>query len=172
MLKFSIRPARASDDGEFVRIETDAYAPEFLESPRAFLAKLRAFPSGCKIADVSDESVGYLISHPWTHENVPRLNWEAFALPPSPDVFFIHSVTVMRAYQNRGIGYALAKAAIAVGQAHGFSRFTLISVQNSISFWQKLGFKPVESLPQSLLQKLADYGDSSTYMVGHFELPC
>jgi ribosomal protein S18 acetylase RimI-like enzyme len=70
----------------------------------------------------------FLISHPWTYENPPKLNSEAFTLPPSPDVFFIHSVTVMRAYQKHGIGSALAKAAIALGQSHGFSRLTLISV--------------------------------------------
>jgi N-acetylglutamate synthase-like GNAT family acetyltransferase len=41
-------------------------------------------------------------------------------------------------------------------------------VQRSTSFWEKLGFKRVETLPQSVRQALIGYGDSSTYMVGHF----
>jgi N-acetylglutamate synthase-like GNAT family acetyltransferase len=158
-----MRPATANDSCAYLRIGTDGYPPEFHESSSAFLAKLRAFPAGCKIVDVAAESVAFLISHPWTYENPPKLNWEAFTLPSSPDVFFIHSVTVMRAYQKHGIGSALAKAAIALGQSQGFSRLTLISVQRSTSFWEKLGFKRVETLPQSVRQALIGYGDPSTY---------
>jgi hypothetical protein len=96
----------------YLRIGTDAYPPEFHESSAAFLAKLRLFPSGCKIVDAAGESVAFLISHPWTYENPPKLNSEAFTVPASPDVFFIHSVTVMRAYQKHGFGSARAEAAI------------------------------------------------------------
>jgi N-acetylglutamate synthase-like GNAT family acetyltransferase len=167
-LEFSIRPATVNDVSEYVCIETDAYPPEFHESSEVFVAKLREFPSGCKIVEVAGESVAYLISHPWTYENPPKLNSEAFALPLWPDVFFIHSVTVMRAYQKRGIGSALVKAAIALGTSNRFSRLTLISVQHSISFWKKFGFKKVERLPESVCQSLAGYGDSATYMVGDF----
>jgi len=169
-LKFSMRPATANDVCAYLRIGTDAYPPEFHESSAAFLARLRVFPAGCKIVDVAGESVAFLISHPWTYENPPKLKSEEFTLPASPDVFFIHSVTVMRAYQKHGIGSALAKAAIALGQSHGFSCLTLISVQRSTSFWEKLGFKRVETLPQSVRQALIGYGDSSTYMVGRFGL--
>jgi N-acetylglutamate synthase-like GNAT family acetyltransferase len=164
-MKFSIRPATANDVCAYLRIGTDAYLPEFYESSAAFLARLRVFPWGCKFVDVAGESVAFLISHPWTYENPPKLNSEGFAHPSSPDVFFIHSVTVMRAYQKHGIGSALAKAAIALGQSHGFSRLALISVQHSTSFWEKLGFKPVETLPLSARLALIGYGDSSTYMV-------
>jgi ribosomal protein S18 acetylase RimI-like enzyme len=167
-LNFSIRPATTNDASEYVYIETDAYASEFLESPNTFFTKLRTFPLGCKIADVTGQSVAYLICHPWTYANPPKLNSDEFILPPSPDVFFIHSVTVRRAYQKRGIGSALAKEAIAIGQKHGFSLFTLISVQYSIYFWKTLGFKQVESLPQSIHQALANYGDSAAFMAGHF----
>jgi N-acetylglutamate synthase-like GNAT family acetyltransferase len=167
-LNFSIRPAKVNDAYGYLRIGTDAYAPEFHESSEAFLAKLRVFPSGCKMVDAAGENVAFLISHPWTYENPPKLNAEAFALPSRPDVFFVHSVTVMRAYQKCGIGSALAKAAIAIGQSYGFSHLTLISVQDSISFWQKVGFNQAESLPPSIRQALNGYGDSATYMVGHF----
>jgi N-acetylglutamate synthase-like GNAT family acetyltransferase len=171
-LKFSIRAATVNDSHAHARIEIDAYPSIFHESSEAFLAKLRVFPSGCKIVDVAGESVAYLISHPWTYEDPPKLNLEAFTLPSSPDVFFIHSVTVMRPYQQCGIGSALAKAAVAIGQGHGFSRLTLISVQDSIPFWEKLGFKQPKSLPQSVCQALHGYGDEATYMVGHFGLLC
>jgi N-acetylglutamate synthase-like GNAT family acetyltransferase len=103
------------------------------------------------MVDVAGENVAFLISHPWTYENPAKLNSEEFTLPSWPDVFFIHSVTVMKAYQKFGIGSALAKAAI---QSYGFSHLTLISVQNSISFWEKLGFNRAESLPQSVWQAL------------------
>ena len=171
-VEFSIRPATVNDADGYVCIESDAYPPGFQESSEAFLAKLRVFPSGCKIVDVAGESVAFLISHPWTYENPPKLNLEAFGLPLWPDVFFIHSVTVKKAYQKRGIGSALAKEAIALGRSHGFSSFTLISVQHSTSFWQKLSFKQVESFPQSVCQVLDGYGSSATFMVGHFELVC
>ena len=169
-LKFSMRPATANDASAYLRIGIDAYPPEFHESSAAFLAKLRLFPSGCKIVDVVGESVAFLISHPGTYENPPNLNSEAFTLPSSPNVFFIHSVTVMRAHQKHGIGSALAKTAIALGQSHGFSRLTLISVQDSASFWEKFGFKRVETLSQSVRRALIAYGHSSTYMVGDFGL--
>jgi hypothetical protein len=86
-LEFSIRPATVNDACRYVCIETDAYSPEFHESSEAFLAKLRVFPSGCRMVDVAAESVAYLISHPWTYENPPKLNPKAFALPLRADVF-------------------------------------------------------------------------------------
>ena len=144
-----MRPATANDASAYLRIGTDAYPPEFHESSAAFLTKLRLFPSGCKIVEVAGESVAFLISHPWTYQNPPELSSEAFTLPSSPDVFFIHSVTVMRAYQKHGIGSALVKTAIELGQSHGFSRLTLISVQHSTSFWERFSFKRVETLSQS-----------------------
>jgi GNAT superfamily N-acetyltransferase len=164
-LRFSIRPATINDISSYVRIETDAYKPEFVESSATFLARLRAFPPGCKIVDIAGESVAYLISHPWTYEDPPKLNMEEFTLRAMPDVFFIHSVTVMKKYQNDGIGSALANAAIALGRRRGFSRFTLFSVQDSTPFWQRLGFKQADGLPQSILQALAGYGRSATFMV-------
>jgi N-acetylglutamate synthase-like GNAT family acetyltransferase len=169
-LKVSMRPATANDASAYLRIGTDAYPPEFHESSAAFLAKLRVFPSGCKIVEVAGESVAFLISHPWTYENPPKLNSEAFTLPSLPNVFFIHSVTVMRAHQKHGIGSALVRTAIALGQSHGFSRLTLISVQDSASFWEKFGFKRVETLSQSIRRALFAYGHSSTYMAGDFGL--
>jgi hypothetical protein len=87
-LEFSMRPATANDACAYLRIGTDAYPPEFHESSSAFLAKLRVFPSSCKIVDVAGESVAFLISHPWTFENPPKLNCEAFTLPSLPDLFF------------------------------------------------------------------------------------
>jgi GNAT superfamily N-acetyltransferase len=75
----------------------------------------------------------------------------------------------MREHQKRGIGLALAKAAIAVGRSQGFSRFTLISVQQSI-LWNKLGFQKAEDEPDSVLRKLAFYGDWAVFVTGQFGL--
>jgi GNAT superfamily N-acetyltransferase len=165
---FLIRPASENDADNYVRIETDAYRPEFIENSETFLAKLKLFPSGCKIVDVKSESVAYLIAHPWTFEDPPALNSQEFNLPLSPDIFFIHSVTVMKAYQKIGVGSALVKAAISLGKSFGYSCFTLISVQASIFFWKKIGFQPVNALPGSLGKKIKGYGDSAVYMVGNF----
>lgn len=162
--EFSIRPTTIHDAGSYVSIERDAYPPEFHEDCETFIDKLRVFPEGCKIVDLAGKSVAYLICHPWTFEAPPTLNAREFAIPLKPEVFFIHSVTVMRAHQNRGIGSALVNTAIRLGKSHKFSRFTLISVQYSISFWKRFGFKDVDSLPESITEALTHYGDSAKFM--------
>ena len=57
--KFSMRPATANDVCAYLRIGTDAYPSEFYESSAAFPAKLRVFPSGCKIVNVAGEGVAF-----------------------------------------------------------------------------------------------------------------
>ena len=166
--EFSIRSATANDASAYTRIETDAYSSDLQEPSEVFQAKLGLFPSGCKMVDVGSTSVAFLLSHPWTYEDPPKLNSKESGLPAFSDVFFIHSLTVMKAYQKRGLGSALAKAAIELGQRHGFSRFTLISVQDSISFWQRFGFESVERLPESVWKVLVSYGNSAKFMIGRF----
>ena len=149
----------------YFRIEHDAYVPAFAESRAVFLSKVAAYPQGCKIAEYDGEPVGYLLSHPWKFDEPPCLECVPFQLPDNPDSYFIHSLTLSKNAHGKGIGTALAKLALQMGTEAGFSRFGLISVQDSQAFWERFGFRALSNPPPRILQKLQSYGPSARYMV-------
>lgn len=163
--EIKLRQATFDDATDYVRIETEAYRPEFLESAEAFRAKVRAFPAGCWFATVREVPVAYLICHPWNDMKPPPLNPKAFCLPDRPTLLFLHSLTIVPRWQRRGVGNRLARHALELGTALGFSTVALVSVQNSETFWTSQGFTAVENLPQSVAAGLKCYGQDARYMV-------
>jgi len=158
--RFHIRSATPRDVNHFLTVENDAYPPLYLEEPEVFLTKVRVFPAGCKMIEDDQGVFGYLICHPWLENDIPPLNSLNFSLPQCPNVFFLHSLTLRRNHQKRGIGSLVCRFALSLGSELGYARFTLVSVQDSHDFWKRQGFSVVEPLPHNLRKKLLSYGNA------------
>ncbi len=161
---FTIRPATAADAAGYFSLEQSAYSPDLAESAETFLAYLRVFPAGCQVAELAGQLAGYLLSCPALRTDPPALNPAALTLPPHPDTFFLHNVTVAPIARNTGLGSALARTALEIGRRLGLRRFALVSVQDSAVFWKKFGFVPLLEPPESIARKLSTYGPTAQYM--------
>ena len=158
-----IRMMAAADIPAVLEIQAVCYTELTPESEVSLHAKLRASQSTCLIASLEGDTVGYLISLPWTFSSPPVLNAETCRLPSSPDCLYLHDLAVTPGARKSGAGRALVEAFLTQLRELDLGRASLIAVQNSAPYWERYGFLAVP-LSEPLKAKLATYGECVQYM--------
>jgi predicted N-acetyltransferase YhbS len=159
-----IRTMVEADIAAVLEIQAVCYTAVTPESDASLHAKLRASQSTCFIASIEGDVVGYLIALPWELSNPPALNAETCRLPLSPDCLYLHDLAVAPGARKSGAARALVEACLSQMRVLGLGRASLVAVQNSVSYWERYGFRAVP--PSAPLQaKLATYGTGVAYMV-------
>lgn len=111
------------------------YMPESLES---FQSKQKAYPQGCLGLFNNDVMIGYMLSHPWNN-SVIKLN--AIIKPViNPTCYYLHDISILPEYQGNKFGQKMVGKAIELGNELGLKKFSLVSVNKSKKFWEKMGF--------------------------------
>lgn len=159
----NIRGMRESDLPRIIEIQAASYTEVAPESGESLLAKLRASPTTCFVAESEGSVGGYLFSLPWEFLNPPRLNSHECRLPLNPDCLYLHDLAIAPEWRKVGAGRALVDAFVARLEPLGLGRASLIAVQGSSSYWRRYGFQPVP-LTEELREKLSSYGDGVVYM--------
>ena len=141
----------------------DAIHPDHPESMDVFAERLRLYPRGCHVLGAGRSLMGYDISHPWHLGKPPALNSRLGEIPGDASTYYIHDVALLP--EARGKGYAsqaveeLALHACAVG----LGNLSLVAVNRSQIFWEKLGFHAT-AVP-GLDGKLLSYGSDAVLMM-------
>ena len=162
-MELTLRLMSEADQPAIMAIQQDAYEPRFQEDWDKLLDKLQLHPAGCWVCSVGDEVVAYLFSHPSGYSSPPALNRGMEKLPDSPDCYYIHDLSMLKARQGQGIGRLLGAKAVELAIADRFPQMALIAVQRSEDFWSKLGFRPAEVSPE-IAAKLRTYSEDAIYM--------
>jgi GNAT superfamily N-acetyltransferase len=118
----------------------------------------RLFPQGCRVLERNGVLVGYAISHPGEFGRPPALNTALERLPTIPTTYYVHDMAISP--EGRGAGHAVQAIELLVGIAReiGLDNLSLIAVNGSQAFWEKLGFAP--TILPGLAAKLMSYGDA------------
>ena len=144
-----------------------AYADDFHESIESFELKLKNFPHGCFIAEMSSgEPCAYVFSYPTSRSHVPspldcvsqsELSGSVY------DAYYIHDLCVLPTAQGLGLGRVLAKQVFSVARRMNLYDVYLVAVQGSVPFWERIGFSVV--CPDAAgAATLAKYGDDARLM--------
>ena len=153
-----------ADIAAVLEIQAVCYTAVTPESDASLHAKLRASQSTCFIASHAGAAVGYLIALPWECSNPPALNAETCCLPPTPDCLYLHDLAVAPGARKSGAARALVETCLTQMNVLGLDRASLVAVQDSVSYWERYGFRAVP--PSAPLQaKLATYGTGVAYML-------
>ena len=127
------------------RLEAESYLPSLHESDEAFLRLIELFPDGA-FGYFDDEGLcGYAFGVPLKAGSRLELRTPLERIPDEADTFYVHDVAVADRCRGRGIGYALGARLLELARERGFRRCELVSVQGSAPFWEKLGFRAVQS---------------------------
>lgn len=137
--------------------------PNFYEAPDVLAERQRLYRNGAYLLEIGEKPAGYVLSHPWTLGTLPALNTLVGEMPAAADTFYIHDLALLPVARRIGAASFIVGALAKHAQAHGFPTMSLIAVNNSQGFWERLGFA-VEDRPD-LLQKLATYEDAARLMV-------
>jgi ribosomal protein S18 acetylase RimI-like enzyme len=134
------RPMRPDDLPALDGIAAEAH-PDYPEDADVCAERLKLYPQGCFVVEGA-EILGYAISHPWTHGAPPPLNSILGALPAQPTTYYLHDVALRRSAHGRGLAKILIEQIVATAKAEGFRNLSLVSVNGSVAFWTKIGFRP------------------------------
>lgn len=148
----SIRPIVAADWPAVDRIQQAAFAPEVIEELAVFASFVALSPATCLVAVTGHEPIGYLLAHPWLPDDLPPLNTALDRLPEKSTSLFIHDLALLPAHRGQGAAGALVQAVLTAGNSLGLTSASLLSVQDSHSFWQRQGFSARPELAPQIAQ--------------------
>jgi len=156
------RPMTAQDLAQ-VQILADRIHADHPEDAQVFAERLRLYPQGCLTLEEDDRLTGYALTHPWHYGMPPALNSLLREIPSDATTYYVHDVALLP--EARGKGYAAQAGERLVRHARnaGFSNLSLVAVNNSQAFWERLGFRAA-SVP-GLEAKLLTYGPDAVLMV-------
>src|SRR5581483_767669 len=140
----------------------DAIHVNYPEDEAVLEERLRLYPEGCLVARNGDVCRGYAIAHPWKRGAPPALNSLLGAIPADADIFYMHDVAIAPAQAKSGFGRAVVEIFKRQAVAKGFALIGLVSVNNSAAYWQRHGFRRVDS--DALRRALQSYGGDAAYM--------
>lgn len=136
--------------------------PAYPEDPAIAAERLALDPAGCFVFDGADGPTAYLLSHRWIDGDPPSLDTHLHALPPHPNVWYIHDIALMSETRGQGAARAIVTELETLARGHGLHRLALVAVNDSTAFWQRHGF--TDATTPALAEKLASYGADARYM--------
>ena len=159
---YSIRHATLSDVSALARIQYECFGDEFLESEQSYRSKLESNPQTCFIAEHDDTVCSYIIGLAVDEHSFPILNAPSIITPDNPTILYLHDLSVLPRARGKGISEALIQRLLK--QSQDFEQTMLIAVQDSLSFWQRYDFSPVDPTPWGLEEKVLSFGDDAVLM--------
>lgn len=158
-----IRSAHLDDLPVFDEIQSVCYSSAILESKQSFRAKLKSNPEYCFIAEHEGKPKAYLVCLAVNDETFPSLNAPDIQRPEQATIFYLHDLAVLPTARGLTLGDILVRTALTKAQTQ-FKQSLLISIQGSIDFWARYGYKPIHPVPNALLKKVMSFGTEAILM--------
>jgi GNAT superfamily N-acetyltransferase len=129
----------------------------------------RLYPQGCLMLTEDEQAIGYALTHPWSLGEPPPLNGLLGELPAAPTTYYIHDVALRPEARGKGYAVQAADRLVAHARAAGFDNLSLVAVNGSRAFWERVGFRAMALT--GLAAKLASYGPDAVLMVHDLASP-
>lgn len=139
---------------KILRIQRNCYKSEYIEGREIFERMIDVYPRGCIGVLVDTIFAGYIFFHPYFEGRPKPLN-TMLRLNGKEDCMYLHDLAIDRKYRGRGLSKILMDEFNQETQKKGFKVQCLVSVQDSLGFWEKHGFK--------LDKIIKDYGYENAY---------
>lgn len=155
------RALRRSDIAEVDRIARRVH-PSVPERPEIFAEKLALFPLGCFALERAGDVLGYALAHPWTLDDIPRLDTLLTALPDAPDCLYLHDIALVPEARGFSSAAVLDDLLAKIARPRGIPAVALVALYGADRLWSRLGYRP--RLNDALPEKLKSYGETALYM--------
>ncbi len=152
-----IRAIQPSDWPTIMKIQNEAY-DEITPEPLSVLqGKWRRSPELCFVYENEGVIQAYLLAHTWAGTALPSLGVE-LENGVGDEYVFLHDLAVSSDVQGSGIGPKLVEQLFLNSAKAGLHSFFLVSVQSSVSYWQRFGFCSISQIVSS------SYGEDAVVM--------
>lgn len=137
--------------------------PGYPEDAHVLLERLKLYPAGCFALVKQNAVVGYVLSHPWMSNAIPKLNTLLEHLPEAADTYYLHDIALLPIARGYGVAGDILGHLYAIAVRAGFETISLCAVNASEPFWQRHGFV-ILRIPE-MENALASYGMGAAHMV-------
>ncbi|WP_374508903.1 GNAT family N-acetyltransferase [Niveibacterium sp.] len=122
-------------------LQCRAHTPDYHESRTALASRFERGRKTCFVAEQGHHAVAYLLAHPWG--GPPPVLHHPLSKLAQADHLFLHDLAVLPEARGAGAAAALIAALEKQGRRDGFGEIRLVALVNAVSFWQRLGWKPL-----------------------------
>lgn len=162
-LEFSCRAMQLRDLADVIRIQAEAYSDEILETDAVIRARFIQAPDTSWVVERAGQVCGYLVGYQSILGEVSPWGGE-FMHKPAATALYLHDLAISKTAAGCGLGVLLVNHALLAARQRELRAVALVSVQNSKSFWQKLGFNECTQLDEIQQGNLASYAGPALYM--------
>ncbi len=166
--EFNCRAMQEHDLVDVIRIQAEAYIDEILETDEVIHARFAQTPDTSWVVERANKVCGYLVGYQSVLGEVSPWGSE-FTHKPDASALYLHDLAISKSAAGSGLGPMLVNHALMIGQQRRLRAAALVSVQNSKSFWEKLGFIESAQLDEIQRNNLASYAGPAIYMVRELE---
>lgn len=160
---FICRAMQLRDLADVIRIQAEAYINEILETDEVIYARFAQTPDSSWVVERAGEVCGYLVGYQSALGEVSPWGSE-FTHKADATALYLHDLAISASAAGCGLGQLLVNHALLEARQRNLRAAALVSVQNSQSFWQKLGFAECVQLDEIQLCNLATYSGPAIYM--------
>jgi GNAT superfamily N-acetyltransferase len=154
---------QADDVPAMLAVQAQCYPPHMNESADVLLARWQACGDTAWVAcDAQGQVAAYLVGY-WSRWGKVSPLGQAFAHSLDPEVLYLHDLAIGRSLRGQGAAQALLAVAQQVCADRGMQGMTLVSVNGSQPFWQRMGWQ-VLTLDAAGQQALTSYAGDAVCM--------
>ena len=158
-----LRAMGVDDLDAVLAVQAACYPPSMREAAGVVLARLAAAPGTCVVAVDAAGVCGYLFAYPSLLGVVTPLD-ASFETAPAPDTLYLHDLAVAPRAHGNGLARRLVTGLLAQARAQGIAASSLVSVQETATFWASLGYRPADVDGMEARAALATYPGTACYM--------
>jgi ribosomal protein S18 acetylase RimI-like enzyme len=139
--RWLVRSLSVDDVEGITRVQLSAYEPRYHESAESFRAKVDAGDGAC-FGVFDPELVAYVVALP-CHPGVvmPLDAVPTWHMPlAEASCLYVHDLAVAVSHRGRRLGDVLWHQLVGVARERGIGSVELVSVQNSVVWWEARGF--------------------------------
>ena len=137
--------------------------PAYPESGAVPAERLRLFPAGCLVLDRGEAIEGYVVSHPWTAFDPPKLDTLLGRLPSPAGTYYIHDLALLASARGQGHADAVVGELLTLAERSSLPSVSLVAVNHSAPFWTRHGFAAVDA-DAALAAALRSYDSDAVFM--------
>ena len=127
---------------EMMNVHKSCFQDIYQENEFVYDNLITVFPEGSLGAFCDGKLIGYVYFHPYYNHTAKPLN-SALSLKGDEDCMYLHEIAVLPAYRALRIPNSLMEEFDKVSVKYQMKYQSLVSVQNSVGFWEKHGFTVV-----------------------------
>lgn len=159
----SVRLMRHDDLDAVLGVQAQCYPPEMNESREVLSQRLLACPDTAWVALDAQGQVGaYLVAYRSVWGKVTPLG-RPFAHDAQADVLYLHDLGIGATLRGQGVAQRLIDVAREWAVVRGCRGLTLVSVNDTVPFWQRHGLEAV-TVDAAGRGALATYPGRPVYM--------